>query len=394
MRRAGPVSDFDDAVLDDADELQRRDADAMLRAIATAGAQVREALLMLPDDVFAGLAEDGRPRAVLLAGAGNSGIVGDIAAAVAGRACPVPVLSERGSRLPGWVGAMDLVVAVSASGVTPDTLTVVDEALRRGARVVTVGAASSPLAARADQSPAVHLSVDARGRLPRSNVWALLVPVLRVLDVLQLLDAPTDRLEQVADRLDAASAACGPAVETFDNPAKRLALSLAGSLPYVWGSSELAGVAARRFVAQLATNARYPAAAGVLPEAHRESVAVIAGRFGALASGPEDIFRDPFEDGEVERVRLKILLLRDTDEMPEAARRREATWSVADRFGVPVEEVAAEGEHPLERLATLLAPLEFASVYLALLQGIDPSPIEPIALLNAASATRTQEDDR
>jgi glucose/mannose-6-phosphate isomerase len=331
---------------------------------------------------------------VLLAGAGNSGIVGDIATAVAGRACPVPVIPERGPRLPGWVGAMDLVVAVSASGTTEDTLTVVDEAVRRGARVVTVGAPGSPLAARADQSPAVHLPVEARGRLPRSNVWALAVPVLRLLDALHLLDAPADRLEQVADRLDAVSAACGPAVETYDNPAKRLAVSLAGSLPYVWGSSELAGVAARRFVAQLATNARYPAVAGVLPEAHREAAAVVAGHFGALATGPEDIFRDPFEDGELERVRLKILLLRDTDELPEAARRRVATRSVADRFGVPVEDMAAEGEHPLERLATLVAPLDFASVYLALLQGIDPSPIEPIALLNAASATRSQEDHR
>ena len=91
---------------------------------------------------------------------------------------------------------------------------------------------------------------------------------------------------------------------------------------------------------------------------------------------------------------MKIVLLRDTDELPEAARRRESTWSVAERLGVPVEEVAAEGEHPLERLATVLAPLDLASVYLALLQGIDPSPIEPIALLNAASATRSQEDDR
>lgn len=388
------MNDFDDAALDDPDELLRRDPGAMLRTLATAGAQVREALLRLPEGVIAAVAEDGRPRAVLLVGVGSSGIVGDIAAAVAGRACPVPVIPERGLRLPGWVGAMDLVVAASASGATDDTLTVLDEAVRRGARVVTVGAPGSPLAARADQSRAVHLPVDPAARLPRSSVWALAVPVLRVLDGLHVLDAPADRLEQVADRLDTISAACGPAVETYDNPAKRLAVSLAGSLPYVWGSSELAGVAARRFAGQLATNARYPAVAGVLPEAHREAAAVLAGRFGALATGPEDIFRDPFEDDDVARVRVKIVLLRDTDELPEAARRRESTWSVAERLGVPVEEVAAEGEHPLERLATLLAPLDLASVYLALLQGIDPSPIEPIALLNAASATRSQEDDR
>jgi glucose/mannose-6-phosphate isomerase len=43
--------------------------------------------------------------------------------------------------------------------------------------------------------------------------------------------------------------------------------------------------------------------------------------------------------------------------------------------------MAARGEHPLSRLASLIAPADFASVYLALAQGIDPTPIEPIISL-------------
>jgi glucose/mannose-6-phosphate isomerase len=55
---------------------------------------------------------------------------------------------------------------------------------------------------------------------------------------------------------------------------------------------------------------------------------------------------------------------------------------------VPVEELAAVGEHPVARLASLVAPLDFASAYLGLLQGIDPSPIGPIVALKA---TRHEE---
>jgi glucose/mannose-6-phosphate isomerase len=54
---------------------------------------------------------------------------------------------------------------------------------------------------------------------------------------------------------------------------------------------------------------------------------------------------------------------------------------LAERFDVAVDVLRAEGEHAVTRLASLVAPLDFASVYLALLQGIDPSPIEPIVVL-------------
>jgi len=373
----------DDSVLDDQDALDRLDPGQMLRAIATAGAQVREAA-QLEDDVLAPLVADGRPRAVVITGMGGSGIAADVAAAVAGRSCPVPIVAHRGHRLPGWVGNMDVVVAVSCSGGTEETLSALDEALRRGCRVVTVGAAGSALSARSDESRALHLAVDARGRMPRANLWGLAVPVLIVLDALGLAHVSRDDLAALADELDTVSQRCGPAADSATNPAKRTALGMAGSLPYVWGSSELAAVAAARFAAQLAENAKYPAVHGALTEVHHNQVVVMAGRFGGLGVTEEDIFRDRVEDDAGELPRMRLLLLRDSEEIPQVTRRREATHALAAQFGVPVEEITAEGEHPVSRLASLIAPLDFASAYLALLQGIDPSPIEPIVVLKSA----------
>jgi len=107
----------DDAALDDPAALADLDRDGMLLAVATAGAQVREALVLIEPETLANLAGD-RPRAVVVTGMGGSGIAADVATAVAGRTCPVPVVAHRGHRLPGWVGPMDLVVAVSCSGGT------------------------------------------------------------------------------------------------------------------------------------------------------------------------------------------------------------------------------------------------------------------------------------
>jgi len=374
----------DDAVLDDRAALERLDTGEMLRAVATAGAQVREAVGLVTDELLAPIVADGRPRTVVVTGMGGSGIVADVVAAVAGRACPVPVTPSRGHQLPGWVGPMDLVVAVSCSGETEETLAALDEALRRGARVVTVGAAGSSLV-RQGEGRALHVPVDAHGRMPRANLWGLAVPVLLLADRLHLADAPRSLLERLADDLDRTAERCGPGSEVSGNPAKQLALQLAGSLPYVWGCSDLTGVVAARFAAQLAENAKHPAVAGTLTEVHHNQVVVMAGRFGVLAAQQEDIFRDRVE-AEPAWPRMHVLLLRDADELAAVSRRAAATRTLGERYDVSVDELRAEGDHPLDRLASLLAPLDFASAYLGLVQGIDPSPIEPIRVLKTLPA--------
>jgi glucose/mannose-6-phosphate isomerase len=377
---------FDESVLDDQAALARRDPGGMLRALATSGAQVRQAALRFAETDLQALRADGRPRAVVVCGMGGSGVAGDLLVALAGPTSPVPVLAHRGAWLPGWVGPMDLVVAVSCSGVTPETLAVAEEARRRGARLVTVGRAGSPLAARPAGPAAVHLAVDGGDRMPRANLWALSVPVLMVAAALGLVDVAPASLEGVADRLDRLSAACGPAAALHENPAKQLALELADALPQVWGAGDLAAAAAYRFSCQVAENAKLPCLYGGLPEVGHNQVVALAGRYGAGAdAGPDDLFRDRVADGPG-WPRLRLVLLSDPAEVEPVRRRAAAARALAERYGVGVSEVRAEGEHPVARLASLLLPLDFASVYLALLHDVDPSPIHPITELKESLA--------
>ena len=372
----------DEAVLDDSTALAERDPGQLLRAMATSGAQVREAVLGMGDADVAAVVADGRPRSILVTGMGGSGIAGDVLAAVLSATSPVPVSAQRGYRLPGWVGPMDLVVAVSCSGTTEETLAAADEALRRGARLVTVGRPGSPLAERAAGGHALHVPVDDGGRMPRANFWALSVPLLILADALGLAPTPAEVLSDVADDLDRRSAECGPSSPTFDNPAKRVALELAGSVPQIWGASDLTSVVAYRFACQLAENAKYPALHGYIPEAHHNQIVALAGRFGATSptGGVGDLFRDRVEDGP-EWPSLRLVLLRDTDELPQVARRREATHDLAKEHSVGVTELVAVGDHPLARLASLVSTIDFASVYLAILNDVDPTPIDPITEL-------------
>ena len=369
----------DEDRLDDVAALQSGDPSAMLRAVASSAAQIRMAVTASAEAGLASVSDLGRPRALVVAGMGGSGISGDVLAAVCGPASPVPVIVHRGYGLPGWVGAADLVVAVSCSGGTEETLTAADEAIRRGTPLVGVGRVDSPLAARCASSRAPLVPVVMHVG-PRATLWGLATPLLVLAARLGLVDLGTrdEQLEAAAVRLEQIAESCRPDRELFVNPAKALALELAGTVPMVWGGGQVGPVAAYRMVCQLAENAKYPAIPGALPEAHHNQVVAMDGLLAGGAAD-DDIFRDRVDDEQPLRLRLVLV----DDERTAAAdgdspTRADISAELADARGVPVSRLRAEGASAVERLASLVGLIDYASVYLALLQGIDPTPVAPI----------------
>ena len=373
--------------LDDPAGLEAGDPDGMLPAIASSAAQVREAAVLAAEAGVATLADDGRPRAVVVCGMGGSGIAGDVLAAVAGPGCPVPVITHRGYGLPAWVGPVDLVVAVSCSGATEETLSALEEAVRRGCRLLVVGRDGSPLDALGRRGRAVVVPVT-QGRQPRASVWALSTPLVVAAHALGLLAAPAEAVEEAAVVLEQIADRCRIDAEVVVNPAKRLAVDLDGQLPVLWGTSPLAGTAAYRFACQLNENAQQPATWGVLPEANHNQVVAFDRPSGQAApEDGDDFFRDREQD--VERAAgLALVLLRDSEEHPQVALRAEVSAELARERALTVVQLRAEGASSFARLASLVGVTDYASAYLALLQGTDPTPVDAITALKQRIAPR------
>jgi hypothetical protein len=222
------------------------------------------------------------------------------------------------------------------------------------------------------------------------------VPVLLAARAIGLVKVNEADLAETATRLDTDAERCRPSADSFVNPAKSLALGLAGSIPIVWGSSPLATVAARRFADTLAANARYPVMAGALGEAGRGRVGLLDGVFGGLAESSRDIFADPDDDGgdEPAATRLRLVVFRDGGLNPEddadepvavEERRADAVQTLAERRGVRCDVLTAEGGSTLERLASLTAVPDFASLYLALAHGLDPMAVPAISEMKELS---------
>jgi glucose/mannose-6-phosphate isomerase len=388
--------------LDTPDVIEAADPGDVLRQVASAAAQVRTALRSCREADLSAFTPDARPRAVVVAGLGGAGLAGELLNAVAGPSSPVQVVVTSAERLPGWVGAADVVIAASGSGATAETLSVAAEAARRGCRLVGVGAPDSALQRIAEQARAPFVPVVAAGppgsALPRSVLWGLAIPLLVIAERLGLARTGPDVYEQAAVRLEEVAHQCRPASESFVNPGKSLALDLVGTLPVVWGTSALSGVAARRFATQLSDNAKYPAITGLLPEAAYSQIAAFDGPFAPpatrLAEPPEDLAGLPdLSDWDLDYqdspgpgsgfTPLRLVVIVDPDQDSRVAAQQRAVTELAGQRGIGLSELAMDGEHPLVRLAGVVQLVDYASVYLAIASGIDPSQTAAINDLQA-----------
>lgn len=372
--RGGAIAEFR---LDDPEVVEAGDPSGLLRQIASSAAQVRTSFRASQE---AGLALS-RPRAIVVVGGGASALAGDALAAVCGTATRTQVTTVHGFQLPGWVGASDLVLAVSASGAGREVIPLATEAVRRGCDFAAVGPARSPLADIAEQARGGYVPVSLEGA-GRSSLWALLVPLVFIASRLGVARIDDGEYEATAAVLEEMSHQCRPSSESFVNPAKSLALDIWSTMPVIWGGSALAALAARRFAGLLAKNAKYPAVSGDFPAAGHDQLAILDGSFAPApalsfpsaedleAATPDD---DDVDDGPQGIPELRLVLLADSaGEHPAQTQTMRAVETIAAERGIATSSLALDGEGPLRRLASVTQLLDYASAYLGIASGLDP----------------------
>ncbi|MFD7437358.1 SIS domain-containing protein [Streptomyces sp. NPDC059861] len=374
---------LDESLLDSPEGLAEADQRGLLRGAAESGARVRTAARLAVEAGVGELKPDGRPRAVLIAGPGAAAThAADFLGTLAGPGSPVirlaptgvaPVAGALRWELPGWAGSVDLLLIATPDGTEPGLSLLAEQAYRRGSTVAAVAPAGTPLAEAVGGAHGLFVPMatapyeqDERDEQPLAAsapgvLWALLTPLLALLDRIGLLTAPPDALEKVADRLDQIAERCGPAIEAYSNAAKTLAGELADALPVIWTEGASAGPAGRRFAAALGELAGRPAVMAELPEALAAHSALLAGRLAASAD-PDDFFRDRVEEPPALHAHVVLLRDRPIGGLTAAPAARELALS----HDTPISELEPEPGGELETLSELIAITDFAAVYLAL----------------------------
>jgi Bacterial phospho-glucose isomerase C-terminal SIS domain len=331
---------FDDSRLDDPDVLAA--ADLPLRRLAESGARVRLESEGAAE-ALAGLEAEASPRAIVAAGADAR-----LLRAVLEPWCPVPFVAWPGPGLPGWAGALDLVIVLDPAGGDAETASAVREANRRGCSLITACPAHSVLAE--------HAAGRDSWVLPTRTDDTLAVAVVMLQALHRIGVGPEIHPETVAQVLDDVAVACSPRREIGSNPAKDLAIAFADALPLVWGGSVLAARAARRVVEALRRTTGRPA------------LAADAGHLLPVieATPPRDVFADPFADGDSAQPRPGLLILDDgTEEASIREHRGRLNTSAAAR-GVRVETIEARTGAEVARYAALLTTGVYTALYLGI----------------------------
>lgn len=289
---------------------------------------------------------------VVLCGMGGSAMAADVAAMmVAHQGRPATV--HRGYGLPRWVDPQHLVVAVSFSGDTEETLSVVEDASARSVPTAVVSSGGM-LGRLAVEHGWPHVEVPA-GLQPRAALGYLAGGTMRLLESAAWLTGSRASLEEAAEIVeDIVRDGTGSGAREAD----KIAAAIEGRVAIIYGATGITGVAARRWKTQLNENAKWPAFWSELPELDHNEIVGWA--------------------GELTRDVTALVWLRDEAEGKRLALRAELTRDLIESETSFAGEVWSRGSGALARLLSLVSIGDLASIALAERRGVDPVPVERI----------------
>lgn len=300
-------------------------------------------------------------RSVAICGMGAAGEAGALVLGALGERLLVPAQALGGYTLPGWVGEDTLVLLLSVSGATEETLTCASLATERNALCVAVTAGGKLGTHYADEGVPV-VPVPGDGPVGSSTI-ELIGVVLGLLDRTGVLPLQPGELDEAAEVLAAAVAAC--AAPGDDNPARQLTAVLEGRLPYLWGG-ELTAAVGRRWASRMWEWAGVPARFSELPHLNHDEMMSLAGL------------------DEATRARLVLVLLRDARQQRQVQRRFEHTAALVGDLVAGVVSLAGDGRGPIARMLDLVVLGDHLALHLAHAAGVQPGD-DPLA---AALAVR------
>jgi len=296
---------------------------------------------------------------VVVCGMGGSAVAGDLVK----RFSRFPFFTNRSYIPPVFADRHTLLVAISYSGNTAETLSSLARGIEAGASILVI-ASGGQLERISNAQDLPFLKIPS-GYQPREAVGHLALPLFATLSRVGLLkeigpwDALLAGLAQVKDR-------CTLSIPVDENPAKRLAETLTSHVPVIYGTVDNTDVVAMRFKTQFNENAKQPAFWNVFPELnHNELVALV--RADLLPN-------------------QHVLLLENAYDLPENRDRMEITASLLEKNAIPCTKVSADGESELTQVFSQIYFGDYVSYYLAICNGVDPTPVEPIEEFKKALA--------
>jgi glucose/mannose-6-phosphate isomerase len=301
-------------------------------------------------------------RNICFGGMGGSAIGADLIRAYSLKSCPYPVQVNRHYEIPNYINENTLFIACSFSGNTEEIVSALKSAMKKGAQVIGVTSGGEL------KKLAIHHEFDyiqiPGGMPPRAALAYNFVPLFRIFQTLGYLDE-TDEV------LDDTYALLKEGVSNFEdlkgNDALALAEELDGSLPLIYSDALMMEPVNLHWRGQIEENSKMLAYGNFIPEMNHNEI--VGWEHVAHLTG-----------------RLSVVILQDKEDNLRVKKRMEIVKELVMDQALSVIEISTIGKTRLERLFSLVQLSDWVSIYLALLNEIDPTPIAKIDILKSKLA--------
>ncbi len=346
--------------LDNQKHIKSIDKDGMLDEITKFPDNAETAII---ESLKVDLGEESDYNNVLIAGMGGSAVGGLLLTDWLLYTSKKPIQVSRGYDLPGWVDENTLVLAVSYSGNTEETLSQYHQTVEKGCRVICFCAGGElERLAKENGHPVVYFP---KGVQPRAAIPFQFFALAAVAKNVGLVE--DEQWEEVLEAIHVSRVlAASMSVESpmNENMGKQLAGLIEDYIPFIYAPRQFQAVA-YRYSTQFNENSKSPAAMNFFPEMFHNSIMAREASKDLLCGAIAVLIKD---SGENERLKKKMEIARDL---------------MAERFG-KVVEVETIGKAALTRMMSALLIGDFTSAYLGVLYGIDPSTTDSIVALKAS----------
>ncbi len=299
------------------------------------------------------------PSVILFSGLGGSAITGDLVADLVREETKFPILVNRDYLIPNFVDEKTLVLCISYSGNTEETISSYQESLKSKAKVIVISSGGK-LTKLAKDDKIFSLRIPG-GFPPRAALGFLFFSALTLFQRLNLIRNRRKEVKEALSLLAKLKEGLSLEVPFRKNRAKRIAEKLKGKIPIIYASNRLAAVA-MRFQTQLAENSKQFSGKNLFPEMNHNEI--------MAWNNPLNLLRKFF-----------IIFLRDKGDYERVKSRMEITKSLLSKYPAGILEINTEENGVLARNFSLLYLCDWISFYLAILNRIDPTPVERITLL-------------
>ncbi|MGA9048157.1 MAG: bifunctional phosphoglucose/phosphomannose isomerase [Dehalococcoidia bacterium] len=296
---------------------------------------------------------------VVILGMGGSAIGGDLLKALTASLSRPAVYVHRDYGLPAFVDEKTLVIASSYSGNTEETLSGFTAALGTKCKklVISTGGQLTLLA----RTKGVPVFVIEHVSPPRAALGYSLLPLMAIMQNLGFTGSKAEEVKSMVTSLTELCRSWQEDAPQEKNKAKQLAISLDGKVVVVYGAGILSDVA-RRWKTQVNENSKAWAFFETLPELNHN--AVLGYRYPAWA-----------------RDKITVVFLRCPSINMRTQLRYKFTGELLSQSNIAYQVLDSEGADPLTQVMSLVLLGDWVSYYLAILNGIDPSPVPEIDLL-------------